>query len=127
MEKITLKTLHLATAQQVFNQVKEHLLTQNKKSLNPKTEICLYRYNIGLSCLSCAGGCLIADNEYNVRMDKKGKKMGTDWDSLIKRGLVPTTSHNQLISSLQRVHDAYKPEEWESKLKLVAELYNLNY
>ena len=58
--KITLKTLEQATAQEVFDQVAEHMLTQYELSMLNDT--CVYR---GYSGLKCAAGCLIGDDEYN--------------------------------------------------------------
>jgi len=46
---ITLATLHLASAQEVFTQVKNHLLSQNRKSLLSK-DICGYRGQYGTAC-----------------------------------------------------------------------------
>ena len=57
---ITLATLEQATAQQVFTQVKNHLLKQNEKSMI--NGICAYR---GSNGLQCAAGCLMSDEEAN--------------------------------------------------------------
>ena len=71
---ITLKTLGQATAQEVFDQVSSHLLTQMKKSINPKNpSLCVYHADSGLKC---AAGCLISDDEYTPRMAALG------WDLL---------------------------------------------
>lgn len=40
---ITLKTLHEASEQEVFDQVVEHLLTQMKRSETSNGTTCLYR------------------------------------------------------------------------------------
>lgn len=56
--KITLKNLHEATEQQVFDQVAGHLLTQKEVLPSPA---CFYR---GPNGLKCAAGCLIANDEY---------------------------------------------------------------
>jgi len=47
---ITLKTLPQATAQEVFDQVARHLLTQGKKSISENNQYCMYRF---LKC-SCS-------------------------------------------------------------------------
>ena len=65
---ITLKTLGKATAQEVFDQVATHLLTQNERSLDGAS--CSYRNCDGLKC---AAGCLISDDEYDNQME------GIDW------------------------------------------------
>jgi len=113
---ITLKTLPQATEQQVFDQVATHLLTQNVKSYDESLEGCVYRgpYN-----LSCAAGCLIADDEYNVNFEEKG------WLSLTADYDVPQT-HQHLISRLQILHDQTCVEQWPQQLREVANLYQLN-
>lgn len=58
---ITLATLHLATAQKVFDQVAKHLLTQNEACrLNNKACQCHYNH------LRCAA---ISTMEYNPRFE----------------------------------------------------------
>ena len=111
---ITLKTLPSATAQQVFDQVKTHLLSQMEMS----GEIfCLYR---GPRGLKCAAGCLIADDEY--RPEFEGKR----WSDLVGKGKIPK-EYSELIVKLQEVHDYKEPEDWEEELKSVAEKFNLKY
>lgn len=102
---ITLKTLPQATTLEVFNQVEEHLLSQNIKSINLDTGTCCYRY----SDLSCAAGCLILDEEYNPLME------GNTWKDLVSVGMVPR-EHCELIEKLQVIHDEYKVEQWPEEL-----------
>lgn len=89
---ITLATLPQATAQQVFDQVTRHLLTQNARASD------------GMSCkyleggLKCAAGCLISETEYTPKFEN------ASWTILSERGLVPK-EHASLIRELQRVHD----------------------
>lgn len=59
---ITLKTLPNASAQQVFDQVAAHLLTQKEKAKQFNT--CKYRVEHRDKVLKCAAGCLIGDDEY---------------------------------------------------------------
>ncbi len=54
---ITLATLPEATAQEVYSQVRKHLLTQKMKSIE-EGKGCVYR---GPDGLMCAAGCLISD------------------------------------------------------------------
>jgi hypothetical protein len=113
---ITLATLPQATAQQVYDQVKAHLLKQGKKSTNPIVLMeCLYRAPGGLKC---AAGCLISDEEYNPQME------GRPWRSLITIKLTPS-DHELLITELQYVHDDHDPEEWAQQLKDLANRHNL--
>lgn len=110
---ISLKTLHLATAQEVFDQVKDHLLKQNAKSFIPG-QGCMYR---GENGMKCAAGCLIADDEYSPEFE------GASWAYVISFCI----DHGKLISFLQKIHDCCNPSEWESELKKVAELFNLKW
>lgn len=114
--KITLATLPQATEQQVFDQVAKHLLTQNEKSMHPKSKLCLYRTSGGLKC---AAGALISDEEYSPLME-----MGS-WRTLIRRHGV--SKHcAALISDLQYLHDGYTVSEWRDGLRRLARQYNLN-
>jgi len=119
---ITLKTLPQATAQQVFNQVASHLLTQNAKSVaknydnDDRSSYCVYK---SPSNLSCAAGCLIANDEYKEDWEQVG------WDRLVKDCKVPNT-HQDLISNLQMVHDSRDVEEWSGELEHVARVFCLD-
>lgn len=109
---ITLKTLPEATPQEVFDQVKNHLLAQNKQCIGTIT--CRYRNEEGLKC---AAGCLISDEEYLPEME-----IGL-WSKLIERDLVPP-NHQDLILALQHIHDSYSPMRWKEQLdKLEKDLH----
>lgn len=105
---ITLATLPNATAQQVFDQVAGHLLTQLQASVTH--EGCAYRGEEGLKC---AAGCLIADEEYNDLFEH------IDWGELVHQNLVPG-DHSHLIMDLQCVHDSYIVDDWYDQLMAVA-------
>ncbi|WP_285401119.1 hypothetical protein [Luteibacter sp. ME-Dv--P-043b] len=114
--RITLATLASATAQQVFDQVRDHMLRQGKQSkLRPTGPICAYRSHDGLMC---AAGCLIGDDEYISDMEEKA------WWQLSFRGIVPD-AHPNLIRSLQGIHDRFKPEFWERELRDLAQEHDL--
>ena len=118
---ITLKTLPQATAQEVFDQMKNHLIKQNKKSMvldpNDNRELCSYRGDGGLQC---AAGCLIADDEYNPEWEH------TAWCSLTKQKKVPN-KHEKMINKLQSIHDLYQPNQWQQELKDYTLENNLQY
>lgn len=121
---ITLATLPKATAQEVFDQVKSHLLKQNRQSRFSPTEGCAYR---GVEGLVCAAGCLISDEEYKQR----GRSLmdggnDTSWNYLVNNGHVPSY-HKELINSLQEIHDEYDPEEWATALEDLADSKGLEY
>lgn len=111
---ITLKTLPQATAQEVYDQVKEHLLQQGQRAVNDLGE-CQYR----AGDLKCAAGCLIADDEYDPDFE------GRSWANMVITGKAPN-SHVALIVNLQLVHDHSPVEEWSQQLARVALRYNLN-
>lgn len=114
---ITLKTLKDATAQEVFDQVANHLLTQNAKSMEKDSYNSLRcKYRSGDR--KCAAGCLIGDDEYRIYMEYRR------WSDLAGNGVVPD-SHTGLISALQRVHDNYEVKSWPSALKHVAYQFRL--
>ena len=112
---VTLANLHEATAQQVFDQVKNHLLTQNERSLNGIS--CRYREGEGLKC---AAGCLMTDSEYRLVFEEK------EWEVLISFGWVPD-NHGELISDLQNIHDNDPILYWKEALQELASKHNLKY
>lgn len=114
---ITLKTLPEATAQEVFDQVAKHLLTQNETSYcDDAVGVCAYR---GPDGLKCAAGCLIADDEYNTDWEQQG------WTVLVDSRAVPL-KHHDLIRSLQMIHDEYDQDSWREHLTDLADKHKLN-
>ncbi len=105
---ITLTTLPQASAQEVFDQVAIHLLTQGEKSVNGESCFCRYKSD---NNLKCAAGCLIADEEYVPKMDS-----GYNWHNLVAEELVPD-NHCNLIRQLQIIHDQTNVEDWAKDLK----------
>lgn len=122
---ITLATLKDATEQQVFDQVKNHLLKQNVRSTG--IQGCAYRGGWDSQKLMCAAGCLISDEEYAERgsfiMDGSND---TSWENHVRRDRVPK-EHFDLIKSLQVIHDSYEVEEWPAQLKELATYHGLVY
>lgn len=92
---ITLATLPQATAQEVYSQVRKHLLTQKIKSMSEERKGCVYH---GPDGLMCAAGCLIAEQEYRETME------GRIWKYLVEDCVVPAV-HSALIAKLQEIHD----------------------
>jgi len=115
---ITLATLDQATEQEVFDQVKNHLLTQMANSiLEPDNDICAYR---GVNGLQCAAGCLMSDEEATNIIEK------TSWHSLSRKGLVPKC-HLELINKLQDIHDFENPDDWANYLQNLAHEHGLTF
>lgn len=110
--KITLATLEQATGQEVFNQVRDHLLKQNKKSI--VDSVCVYR---GPDNTKCAAGCLMSDEEYDKKIE------GVTWDDLTNDNI--PYAHSDLITDLQFLHDNFPVEQWHVQLSEVALTYNL--
>ena len=113
---ITLATLEQASKQEVFTQVKDHLLLQNEKSMAGGG--CAYR---GSNGLQCSAGCLMSDEEAKYVPEEK------EWRTLIDQGFVETYKHTDLISRLQDIHDGERPEEWAESLLRLAFDEGLNY
>lgn len=114
---ITLATLPNVTAKEVFDQISEHLLSQNVKSVRDTSinNMCGYR---GENGTKCAAGCLISDDEYTEKME------GFRWSSLVQKGIVPET-HRVLISDLQTIHDCRQPHMWKKELLRIKNRHNL--
>lgn len=100
---VTLATLPQATAREVFDQVKAHLLKQNQTCI--ANDICVYKHEN----LKCAAGCLISDEEYSNDFE------GNMWSELVEQKLVPD-NHSELIERLQAIHDNEFVYQWEYEL-----------
>lgn len=106
------------TAQEVFDTVALHLLTQNAKSMLPPDEdfeTCAYRSPDGRKC---AVGCLIPDDKYDDRVERLNIEevadlLGGDTGELL-------LDHEDLLDALRQVHDDYDPERWRDELRVVA-------
>lgn len=117
---ITLKTLPQASSQEVFDQVKNHLLKQGAKSVNRVSgygDLCAYR---GRNGLKCAAGCLIGDDEYTESMECN------TWRDLAANGIVPHF-HMALIHKLQKIHDEEDLVDWAVALESLAKDFGLKY
>lgn len=111
-KRITLATLPQATAQEVFDQVARHLLTQRKRSLRDGISgACMYKAAGGLAC---AAGCLIADDEYDYSFES------WSWEYLVANREDFPARHSSLITSLQVIHDSSFPTEWSYVLAVLA-------
>jgi hypothetical protein len=105
------------TAQEVFDQVATHLLTQGAKST--RLSICMYR---GAAGRQCAVGCMIPDEEYEERMEGKTIIM------LVGNGrLTHLKPHLRLLATLQSIHDNMAPVDWQDELAIVAPLFGLTF
>lgn len=112
--KASILNLSQCSAQDVFRTVADHLLTQNLKAA--KAGSCAYRTESGLTC---AAGCLIPPEKYNVEWEN------TTWRALAKTGNVPA-DHKDLIDDLQCIHDSENVETWRGKLIALGEKRELD-
>lgn len=121
----------MSHAQQVFDKVVTHLLTQNERSV--LGEKCAYRVHKDGKTLKCAVGCLINSRFYNSLLEghrahkpeiiKVLKASGIEVETQIG----DTDTLLSLLSNLQAIHDRFMPEGWPTKLKELAEWYGLEY
>lgn len=117
MTKITLATLHLATAQEVADQIVNHLLDQGVQSAQRGEDAsCMYRHGE----LQCAAGCLIGDEEYRTKFEF------TRWPALISAGYAPPY-HNELIEGFQQIHDCFEPHLWLEKIQAMLKEHGLEF
>ena len=117
MKTITLANLKDSTAQEVFDYVSHHLLTQNQQSITASK--CAYRGDDGLKC---AVGCIIADDEYNPIFDDSRESAIT---RLVKDGKIKVDKHLELLQKLQGVHDTCPTIMWKDQLKSLAKSQEL--
>lgn len=122
-----MSNLNDLTAQEVYNIVRDHLLTQNKKSKKDidGRQVCAYK---GENGLSCAVGCLIPDDVYTRNMEGKSvvcmdiycPSMNLDLAGFFRK-------HSQLLGELQSLHDSqlFSVEDWPERLAVIAERHNL--
>lgn len=101
---VTLATLEQATAREVFDQVKAHLLSQKQTC---KGEDAKCKYHSG--DLRCAAGCLISEEEYKPEFE------GNSWSDLV-RYYNKSRAHCELIQKLQDIHDTSPVYLWEKEL-----------
>lgn len=121
--KVTLENLHEAGAQDVFNQVRDHLLKQMKVSRINTSETepnkCAY---FGYNGSTCAAGCLIGNEDIAKHFDSLPESY---WESLVYSQKIVPDFHADLIIKLQGVHDYSEPDEWQKNLIAVAKSFNL--
>ena len=103
---ITLLTLKDHTADEVFKQGRDHLLTQMERSTADGVRSCKYLNNNGLKCVA---GCFISDDEYDPIVE------GMPWSVLVEEQAVPEV-HARLIGAMQSIHDNDEPIMWETRM-----------
>ena len=111
----------LTTAQEVFDTVATHLLTQNERSLRPDgcADDCAYRGDKGMKC---AVGVLIPDDVYTPHME--GKSISAVQSSAHALGHL--RRHMALLLALQQLHDTNLVGDWPRSLRETARFFNLS-
>ena len=115
---------NLKTDYDVFNYVKEHLLKQDEKSLDPYTLSCYYRgQNKDGKTLMCAVGCLIDDDFYSIDFENSSPS-----DIRVRAAIensIPNWAYNvDLLSELQNLHDQNDPYSWSLDLEYLESYFN---
>jgi hypothetical protein len=108
--------INLETDYDVFNYVKQHLLNQNEKSVDPWSLSCHYRsQREDGKVLMCAVGCLMDDRFYLEEFENSSPS-----DIRVKKAIessITNWNYNaSLLSELQNIHDEYESDEWSLKL-----------
>ena len=112
----------------VFNRVKNHLLTQNRKSVyvtSDGTEVCCYRSPDGLMC---AIGCLINEEHYTRNLEGYNILHYPVVQALRASGIyfgppyltnyaASSRSIARLLQQLQSIHDSKPVETWPEALE----------
>ena len=125
---ITLATLPTATAQEVFDQVVNHLRQQGEKSID-KNGNCCYRHTDAGKTTRCAAGCLISDDEYDQGLMETllWRPNSHKWVPEEHAHKWVPEEHAHIIRELQRIHDGCNVDDWEARLEQLAERHGLNY
>ena len=115
---------NLQTDYDVFNYVKEHLLKQNEKSLDPWSLSCYYRaQKENGDVLMCAVGCLMDDNYYSPEFENSSPSDSRVRDAIEKS--IPNWTYNvDLLSELQNLHDEHDPHVWSLNFEYLESYFN---
>jgi len=116
--------VNLETDYDVFNYVKEHLLKQNEKSVDPHTLSCYYRaYNKDGKTLMCAVGCLMDDNNYIYEFENSSPN-----DLRVRRAIentIPNWKYNvNMLCELQNIHDEHEVDRWSLSLEYLESYFS---
>lgn len=120
-QKYSLKNFHLATKQEISDQICEHLMIQQQKSVTVSPQRCVYRLDSSDSdhIIKCAAGCLISDTEYSIDMENENfvsllqsLNINEACDEFFRAKtndikFKPLHDLILLISKFQKIHDLY--------------------
>ena len=109
--------VNLETDYDVFNYVKEHLLKQNERSVDPWSLQCQYlSQKEDGKVLMCAIGCLI-DNEWYSEKIENLSASNEDVKRAVAGSIPNWTVNDIMLNELQHIHDEYEPDQWSLKLE----------
>ena len=109
--------VNLETDYDVFNYVKEHLLKQNERSVDPWSLQCQYlSQKEDGKVLMCAIGCLI-DNEWYSEKIENLSASNEDVKRAVACSIPNWTVNDIMLNELQHIHDEYEPDQWSLKLE----------
>lgn len=118
----------MLTAQEVYDTVRQHMLTQGRKAQSYPGGVCKYRAVCEDQVLKCAAGALIADEYYNGRMEGQLVRNSSQVRCALQLSGVAIDDPyiSALVCSLQHVHDRVEPDRWNHELWQVAVNFGLN-
>lgn len=126
----------MSSAQEIFDKVVHHLLTQKQRSVLLETRAsleysCAYR---GSGGLKCAIGCLIKDEFYSPELEGKGVGSSIISSALMNSGVdlgKPGSADGaylmRLLTELQTIHDHASIDRWEDGLRRLADRFTLEF
>jgi hypothetical protein len=116
--------IELKTDYDVFNYVKEHLLNQNQRSLDPWSLQCQYRSQTeDGKVLMCAVGCLIDEDLYSEKIENLSAS-NEDVMKAIRGSITTWKVNSDMLGELQNIHDEYEPDSWSLKLEYFESYFN---
>ena len=128
--------------QEIYNKIKQHLLSQNERSItivpsihdDEGYDVCAYRSDDGN--LKCAVGALITDDAYSKELEDKSWYNPVVAKALVESGVKVEAYSNssndsfydwlnadpirKLLDTAQKIHDAEEVELWQGYLKSLA-------
>lgn len=102
--------------QEIFNAVWERAKDKRRAVSEPNGP-CRYRTAEGLKCFA---GVLIPDDKYDPSMEGRGS-----YTVSFLVDAYPSIEEQRLIGRLQSVHDYYRIDEWEDRLRDIAAHFEL--
>jgi hypothetical protein len=116
---MTIQEVNNKSLQEIFDFVANHLLTQNKKSVE-ESGTCLYR----CGDLKCAVGALISDEDYDCNFEMQNLRILSSKKETIFNHI--EESRLEFLMHLQTIHDDFSIKEWLEELSILGLRFNLS-